>query len=132
MGVVEVNMELRRNEGVGETEDPQGNPLTNSIVRHDSQLRKVGAAIFTAARRPDTAAGSCLSPTYTIHRHFDPAAKKILPGHLRYGVAAFRQLAGDKVTMRSWESGAPPTVTLASDAILLASDAILLASVGCS
>ncbi|KAJ8879751.1 hypothetical protein PR048_020359 [Dryococelus australis] len=37
-----VNMEQRRNEGVGETGDPREDPPTNGIVRHDSHLRKSG------------------------------------------------------------------------------------------
>ncbi|KAJ8883631.1 hypothetical protein PR048_015484 [Dryococelus australis] len=39
---IEVNMERRRNVGVGEMGDPRENPLTNKIVRHDSHLRKSG------------------------------------------------------------------------------------------
>ncbi|KAJ8872785.1 hypothetical protein PR048_026401 [Dryococelus australis] len=42
MMVIEVNMERRRNEVVGETGDPRENPLTNGIVRHDSYLQKSG------------------------------------------------------------------------------------------
>ncbi|KAJ8872325.1 hypothetical protein PR048_025929, partial [Dryococelus australis] len=40
--VMEVNMERRWNEGVGETGDPRENPPTNGIVRRDSHLRKSG------------------------------------------------------------------------------------------
>ncbi|KAJ8873855.1 hypothetical protein PR048_024691 [Dryococelus australis] len=40
MRAVEVNMEWRRNERAGETGDPQDNPPTNGIVRHNSHLRK--------------------------------------------------------------------------------------------
>ncbi|KAJ8884210.1 hypothetical protein PR048_016067 [Dryococelus australis] len=42
MRVIEMNMEQCRNEGVGETGDPRGNPPTNGIVRHDSHMRKSG------------------------------------------------------------------------------------------
>ncbi|KAJ8871665.1 hypothetical protein PR048_027992 [Dryococelus australis] len=40
--VIEVSMEQRRNEGTGETGNPQENPLTSGIVRHDSNIRKSG------------------------------------------------------------------------------------------
>ncbi|KAJ8889411.1 hypothetical protein PR048_008910 [Dryococelus australis] len=40
MGVIEVNMERRWNEGVRATRYPRENPPTNGIVRHDSHLRK--------------------------------------------------------------------------------------------
>ncbi|KAJ8865638.1 hypothetical protein PR048_033158 [Dryococelus australis] len=42
MRVIEVSMELRRNERAGETGDPRESPPTDSIVRHDSHLRKSG------------------------------------------------------------------------------------------
>ncbi|KAJ8894599.1 hypothetical protein PR048_007263 [Dryococelus australis] len=42
MRVIEVNMEQRRNEGVGATGEPRENPTTNGIVRHDSHMRKSG------------------------------------------------------------------------------------------
>ncbi|KAJ8877655.1 hypothetical protein PR048_022110 [Dryococelus australis] len=38
----QVNMEQRRNEGMGITGDPRENPPTNGIVRHDSHSRKSG------------------------------------------------------------------------------------------
>ncbi|KAJ8877307.1 hypothetical protein PR048_021761 [Dryococelus australis] len=40
--MIEVSMEQRRNERVEETGDPQENPPTNDIVRHDSHIRKSG------------------------------------------------------------------------------------------
>ncbi|KAJ8877771.1 hypothetical protein PR048_022227 [Dryococelus australis] len=40
MRLNEVNLEQRRNEGVGNTGDPRENPPTNGIVRHDSHLQK--------------------------------------------------------------------------------------------
>ncbi|KAJ8871372.1 hypothetical protein PR048_027689 [Dryococelus australis] len=40
--VVEVRMERRQNERVGETGDPRENQSTNGIVRHDSHMRKSG------------------------------------------------------------------------------------------
>ncbi|KAJ8880459.1 hypothetical protein PR048_016929 [Dryococelus australis] len=40
MRVIYVNMERRRNEGAGEVGNPQENPPTNGIVRHDLHLRK--------------------------------------------------------------------------------------------
>ncbi|KAJ8883608.1 hypothetical protein PR048_015452 [Dryococelus australis] len=42
MRAIEVNMERHRNEGVGETGDPRGNPSTNGIVQHDFHLQKSG------------------------------------------------------------------------------------------
>ncbi|KAJ8890516.1 hypothetical protein PR048_010025 [Dryococelus australis] len=42
MWVIEVSMERRRNERVGETRDPRENPTTKGIVRHDSHMRKLG------------------------------------------------------------------------------------------
>ncbi|KAJ8888994.1 hypothetical protein PR048_008488 [Dryococelus australis] len=40
MRVMEVSMELRRNERAGETGDPRENPPTNGIIWHDSHMRK--------------------------------------------------------------------------------------------
>ncbi|KAJ8869902.1 hypothetical protein PR048_028911 [Dryococelus australis] len=42
MRVIEVSMELRRNDGAGVTGDPREDPPTNGIVGHDSHLRKSG------------------------------------------------------------------------------------------
>ncbi|KAJ8869183.1 hypothetical protein PR048_030753 [Dryococelus australis] len=42
MRVIEVSMEKRRNERVGETGDHRENPPTSGIVRHDSHRRKSG------------------------------------------------------------------------------------------
>ncbi|KAJ8876772.1 hypothetical protein PR048_021219 [Dryococelus australis] len=42
MRVVEVSIEQRRNERVGETRDPRENSPTNGIVRHHSDMRKSG------------------------------------------------------------------------------------------
>ncbi|KAJ8872460.1 hypothetical protein PR048_026065 [Dryococelus australis] len=43
MRVIEVSMEQRWNEKAGETGDPQNNPPTNGIVRHESLTRKSGS-----------------------------------------------------------------------------------------
>ncbi|KAJ8872261.1 hypothetical protein PR048_025863 [Dryococelus australis] len=52
MRVIEVRMELRRNDGPEETGDPRENPPTSGIVQHDSHLRKSGV------NRPRIEAGS--------------------------------------------------------------------------
>ncbi|KAJ8893196.1 hypothetical protein PR048_005781 [Dryococelus australis] len=50
--VIEVNMDRRRNEGMGETGDPRENPPNNGTIRHDSHLRKSGTLQSRAKPEP--------------------------------------------------------------------------------
>ncbi|KAJ8888823.1 hypothetical protein PR048_008317 [Dryococelus australis] len=43
MGVIEVSMKHRRNEGTGETGDHLENPLPSGITRHDSHMQRSGS-----------------------------------------------------------------------------------------
>ncbi|KAJ8888574.1 hypothetical protein PR048_008065 [Dryococelus australis] len=45
--LIEVNIEQRRNERTGETGYPRENPLTNTIVWHDSRMQKSGVGCRT-------------------------------------------------------------------------------------
>ncbi|KAJ8893482.1 hypothetical protein PR048_006080 [Dryococelus australis] len=50
IGVIEVRMERRRNEGAGETGGPRKKSRTNDIVRHDSHMRKSSDPVGVIAR----------------------------------------------------------------------------------
>ncbi|KAJ8869827.1 hypothetical protein PR048_028836 [Dryococelus australis] len=73
MRAIKVSTEQHRNEGVGETGDPREGPPTNSIVQHDSHMRKSARIALVGGERANRSATAApisiavdkaLSPTY--------------------------------------------------------------------
>ncbi|KAJ8883032.1 hypothetical protein PR048_014871 [Dryococelus australis] len=62
----EFNMELRWNEGAGETGDPRENPPANDIVRHDSHLKIRARFTLVGSERVNRSATVALSRSQAV------------------------------------------------------------------